>query len=287
MGLASAPAIALALLVATGCSRKAATTDAGATARRIVSLSPSTTEALFAVGAKDNVVGRSRYCDFPQEALALPQVGGFSDPNLEAILALKPDLVVGAHGPIGVQFLQRLNEHGIPGFFPETESLVQIDAMVTEMGARTGHGADAAQVVNAMHTREAAIEGSVKGLPRPRALLVFGLSPIVAAGPGSFSSEMLNRAGGDNAVREGGFYPVLGMEQVLALDPDVVINAALAEAHGAERIHREAPGWSALRAVKNGRVVSIADESVLRPGPRVGDALALFARALHPEAKVP
>jgi len=287
-----------ALTLSFGCARKhadpSATKAAGPTGaaetthvvKRVVSLSPSTTEALFAVGAKDVVVGRSRYCDFPPEALALPQVGGFADPNFEAVLALKPDLVVGARGPAGVQLLDRLTAFGTEGYFPETESFAQIDAMLLGVGARTGREKEAQQVVAQMHAREAEVQAAVAGRPRPRVLLVFGLEPIVVGGPRSFPNEMLDRAGADNAVREGGLYPTLGMEQIFALDPDVVMNAASQEAHGAQRITREAPGWRELRAVKSGRVIPIPDESVLRPGPRVAEGVVVFARALHPDAAV-
>ncbi|WP_394824311.1 ABC transporter substrate-binding protein [Pendulispora albinea] len=275
------------------CSRKhqdsppAAKIDAAArVAKRVVSLSPSTTEALFAIGAKDVVVGRSRYCDFPPEALALPQVGGYADPNFEAVLALKPDLVVGGRGPAGVQLLDRLVAFGTEGYFPETESFAQIDAMLLGMGNRTGHTKEAEALIARMHAREAEVRAAVAGRPRPRVLIVFGLEPIVVGGPKSFSNEMIDHAEGDNAVRDGAVYPTLGMEQILALDPDVVVNAAVAGSHGHQRITRDAPGWSELRAVKGGRVVPIVDDSVLRPGPRVIEGVAVLARALHPDAAI-
>lgn len=256
-------------------------------AARVVSLSPSTSETLYAIGAGDRLVGRSRYCDYPKEVLALPQVGGYTDPNLEAILALRPNLVIGARGPAGAGLSEQLEGHGIATYMPETETFAQIDAMVRGVGARTGHAEAAEALVGRMHAREDAVARAVASEKRPRVLLVFGLTPIVVAGPESFGAEMVSRAGGDNVVTSGGRYPVLGIEQVLASDPDVVLNAAIAEAHGAERIHVEAPGWGKLRAVREGRVVAITDESVLRPGPRVGEAVAVVARALHPAAKIP
>jgi iron complex transport system substrate-binding protein len=97
---------------------------------------------------------------------------------------------------------------------------------------------------------------------------------------------MIRRAGGDNVVTSGGGYPTLDVERVLQDDPDVVVNAAMA-GHGIEHLGADTPGWSRLRAVVQGHVVALADESVLRPGPRVVDGLATLARALHPEAKVP
>lgn len=252
-------------------------------ARRVVSLSPSTTETLFAIGASDVVVGRSRYCDYPPEVLRVPEVGGYVDPSFEVILALRPDLVTGARGPSGREVADRFAARGIATYFPDTESFAQIDEMVMGLGARTGHVPGAEAAVANVHARVADVERSIAGRTRVRTLLVFGLEPIVAAGPSSFADEMIRRAGGDNVVREGGKYPTLGMERVLALDPDVVVDAAIGEARGVERIGPDAPGWREARAVKAGHVVTLKDEVVLRPGPRIGEGLATLAHAIHPE----
>lgn len=242
---------------------------------------------MFAIGAGAQLVGRSRYCDYPPAALALPQVGGYVDPNLEAILALTPDLVVGARGPTGEAIRGQLQEHGADSFFPETESLAQIDAMIRELGARTGHAEEAAHVIAELDAHEDAITRAASADAKTRVLLVFGLEPIVVAGPHGFPDEMLARAGAANVVTEGSAYPVLGIERVIALDPDLVLNAAVAEAHGAERITKDAPGWREVRAVKEGHVVALTDESVLRPGPRVADGLRVIAHAIHPALALP
>ena len=280
--------LALILLLVAGCGKRPAPVraDAGA-ATRIVSLSPSTTETLFVIGAGDRVVGRSRYCDWPPEVLKLPQIGGYVDPSFEAILALRPDLVTGARGPAGAAMSERLDARGIATFLPQTESFAQIDAMILGLGERTGRMKEAKATVDALDGRVAAIEKAVASKPRVRVLLVFGLAPLSVAGPQSFADEMIRRAGGDNAVTEGGGYPTIGVERVMTLDPDVVVNAAIAEAHGNERISGETPGWGKVRAVTSGRVVPVTDESVLRPGPRIGDGLATLARALHPDVAIP
>jgi iron complex transport system substrate-binding protein len=270
-----------------GCSKSAAPPKKKDAAERIVSLSPSTTEAAFAIGAGDKLVGRSRYCDYPPEVLKLPQVGGYVDPSLEAILALRPDLVTGARGPSGAAITQRLEDRGVATFFPETETFAGIDAMIVGLGARTGREARAKEVVAEIDARVKAIEAATAPLPRVRVLMVFGLEPLVVAGPGGFPDEMIRRAGGTNAVTEGGGYPTMGVERVISLDPDLVVNAAMAESPGKDRIAADKPGWSAVRAVANGRVLRLTDESVLRPGPRIADGLAVLARAIHPEVKLP
>jgi iron complex transport system substrate-binding protein len=268
-------------LVCIACSRAPGKTVGAA--RRVVSLSPSTTEALFAIGARDTLVGRSRYCDYPPEVLAVPEVGGYVDPSFEVILALRPDLVTGARGPSGREVADRFTARGIATYFPDTESFDQIDEMMAGLGTRTGHVAEAEAAVANVHARLADVERGLAGRPRVRTLLVFGLEPIVVAGPKSFADEMIHRAGGDNVVREGGKYPTLGMERVLALDPDLVVDAAIGESRGVERIGPQAPGWREARAVKTGHVVTLDDEVVLRPGPRIGEGLATLARAIHPE----
>jgi iron complex transport system substrate-binding protein len=277
--------LAAPLTLAAGC-RKSTDRTTSRAAARVVSLSPSTTETLDAIGALDRLVGRSRYCDYPPEVRKLPQVGGYVDPSLEAILGLRPDLVVGARGPMGAGLVDRLDHQGIATFFPPTESVAQVREMILALGERTGHATQAQAVVKALDARLAAVARAVSGKPRPRALLVFGLEPVVVAGPGGFPDEMLRLAGGENVVREGPAYPTIGFERVLALDPDVVLDAAMEEGHGQTRITTEAPGWRDVRAVRAGRVVAIQDESVLRPGPRLGQGVAVLARALHPDVAV-
>jgi len=256
--------------------------DGGAAPSRIVSLSPSTTETVAALGALASLVGRSRYCDYPPEVTKLPEVGGYVDPNLEAILALRPDLVVGARGPAGRRIDDTLRARGIDTYFPETETIADIFAMIRGLGSRLHREPEAERVVTAAERRLAEVAAATRALTSPRVLLLFGVQPIVAAGPKSFGDQILSRAGARNAVVEGGAYPSLDIEAVVGLDPDVIVDAAVAEEHGGQRITKDAGGWSRVRAVREDKVISLADESVLRPGPRVGDGVATLARALHP-----
>lgn len=255
---------------------------AASAGQRIVSLSPSTTEAVYAVGAGAQLVGRSRYCDHPREVLSLPQVGGYVDPSYEAILALRPDLVVGARGPAGSAIADRLEGRGISTFFPQTETFAQIDRMILGIGQRTDHAAEGKAFIEKMGERIRGIEARVASLPKPKVLLVFGLEPISVAGPGGFPDEMLAKAGAKNVVEAGGSYPTLNIERVLTLDPDIVIDAAMAEKDTATRMGKSAPGWGRVRAIREGRLVTIADESILRPGPRIAEGLEILAKAVHP-----
>jgi iron complex transport system substrate-binding protein len=276
----------LAALALAACHR-----DSGASppaeAHRVVSLGPATTEALFAIGAGDRLIARSRYCDWPPEATRLPAVGGI-EPDVEAILQLGPDLVVGPSGQWSSRLTETLHAHAIATWFPdEIQSLAGVDALLVGLGERTGHAAEARAVTRALDAREEAIAQAVARKPLPRVLLVAALAPVVVAGPRSFADDLVHHAGAVNAVTEGGAWPTLGFERVVELDPDVILDASVAETGGTTHITPQTPGWDSVRAVREGHVVPLGDERVLRPGPRIAEGLAVLARALHPDAAVP
>jgi iron complex transport system substrate-binding protein len=280
--------VSLASLVSLALGACHRTNHAGAMAR-VVSVSPGTTETLFALDAGAITVGRSRYCDHPKKALALPVVGGFSDPSLEAIVALRPSLVVGSRGPAGPGLERALRERGIDTFFPETESIDGIVAMVIELGRRLERSAEAARVTGRIERTLGAVRAAVASQKRVRAALLFDVSPIVAAGPGGFPDELLREAGGDNVVVRGGSYPAVGLETLLTLDPDVLIDASAEPNRTGGRLASliEAPGWRELRAVRTGGVRALIGSVALRPGPRVGEGVTELAHALHGKLDLP
>jgi iron complex transport system substrate-binding protein len=287
-GAAAAFAPAASALLLTACSRGHAAPAAAGEARRIVSVSPATTEALFAVGAGDRVVGRSRFCDWPPEATKLPTVGGVIDADFEAIVQLAPDLVIGNPGPASTRLAEKLAPFGIATWFPDIDSLASIDAMIVAVGERTGHAAEGRQVASNVDARTTAVEKSVAGEPAPRVLMVLDVDPVVATGPKDFVDELLRRAGGTNVLAVGASWQTLDFEQIAALDPDVILDASsMTGGTGATRIHPDSPGWSHVRAAREGHVVGVNDPRVLRPGPRTAEGLATLARALHPHAPVP
>jgi iron complex transport system substrate-binding protein len=272
---------ALAALVAlslAGCSR-----SSGKDKRvRVVSLSPSTTETMFAIGAGSQLVGRSRYCDYPKEAEKLPVVGGYSDPNLEAIVGLSPSLVIGARGPAGPGLEQNLRAHGIETFFPETESVATIVSMIAELGRRVGHEAEANTATRDIEDKQKRLATKVADKPHVKVLFLFDVAPLVAAGPGSFPDEIVRLAGGENVITRGGAYPTIGLEHLLALAPDVLLDGA-SDMRVTEPLLKRlenAPGFRELAAVREGRVRPVGSDA-LRPGPRIGDGLVTVARAIH------
>jgi len=276
-------AVGAAMIV--GCARNRVSASSTSDAHRIVSLAPSTTESLFAIGAGDRVVGRSRYCNWPPEVAALPAVGGLQ-PDVEAVLELRPDLVVGPSRGVSSRLSEQLGARNIATWFPATESLAAIDSMLVGLGQRSGHVADASRLVAALDAREQAIKRSVATSPRPRVLVVVGNAPVVVAGAKSYMDELLRYAGASNVITQGTAWPTLGYEEIFDLDPDVVLDVSVGPS-GTTRVTADAAGWSGLRAVREGHVIAINDERILRPGPRIADGLAILARLLHPAVALP
>lgn len=276
--------LALFVVACRGAEKKPSedTSKAGFVAKRVVSLGPATTEALFALGAGPITVGRSRFCDKPVEALALPQVGGFTDPNLESILALRPDLVTGVRGPAGNAIVLALEAHKIRTYFPETESKAQIVSLLRGLGDLTATRAKADELVATLEADLGRIRSAIAGKPRRRALLMYGRTPLVVAGTGSFPDEMLTLAGLENACRSKDHYPTIEVEHVLALDPDCLLDASVGMGMDADDpAYFAGPGWSRVRAVREKRVYRVSNMDVMRPGPSFAQGVATLARLVH------
>lgn len=250
--------------------------------KRIVSLAPNLTETLFALGAGDRVVGVTRFCDFPEEVHELPKVGGFNDHDIEAILALKPDLVMGmASGPKS-KLPETLASYDIPYVFLQMRTIDETFTGLTQVGAMTGMEKQAGELVAAM---KAELEQATRDVPdaeRPATLFVLGHKPLVVAGPGTFGDEFITRSGGRNAAGSlEGTYPMLDAEQVIALDPGVIIDATMLPGTDSGRSASFWAAFEGVEAVKSGRVRAFADASLLRPGPRLGQAMKRFAKAIE------
>ena len=258
-----------------------------AKARRVVSLSPAITEILYAAGAGPAVVGVTTYCNFPAEAQAVAKIGGFS-PNtvsIEAIVALKPDLVLGelsAHGQLGAEF----ERSGVRfAALPQTD-IESVFQAIELLGRVAGDEQRSKSLVASLRARMAAVAAKTAAVPADKRPIVFWETwdePLMSVGPHAFTGQIIEAAGGRNCFYDSqADWPAVSFEAVLARDPDYIMAA---DSHGAaltpERLARR-PGWSALKAVRLGHVVLLDGDTVSRPGPRLVDALEQMARVLYP-----
>jgi iron complex transport system substrate-binding protein len=255
---------------------------------RIVSVAPSNTEILFALGLGDRVVGVTTFCDYPAAAAAKPKIGGLR-PNLETIVAQQPDLVLGIRGtPADV--IAALEGQQIPVAILNPADFAGVLANLRTVGRLTGTSPAAERLAGEMDARWKAVEARARTVnARPRVLYEIDASDpaaISAAGAGTFIDAMIAAAGGVNvlaALAPGQQYPRVGAEAVLGADPDLILLGDAPFGQTREVVAAR-PGWGALRAVQRGALVEIADSNITsRPGPRLVDGLDLVAKAIHPD----
>jgi len=249
---------------------------------RIVSLAPSATEILFALGAGPEVVGVSQYCDYPPQVRELPRVGSFLTPNLEAIIALRPTLVVGLELSSDVREIRALDSMGYTVLLVSDDSLKQIEASIEKVGARINRETEAHQLVAQIQSQIAAVQERLTGVKPLRALMLVGHQPIVAVGPGTYLDELMRIARADNiADAVGQQWPHLSMEFMIAMRPEVILDGAMGTDPSSSSFWEKYP---TIPAVRDHRVYGYAENPMLHAGPRVGQSLEIIARKIHPEA---
>ncbi|NNJ11827.1 cobalamin-binding protein [Chloroflexales bacterium ZM16-3] len=259
-----------------------------ATAQRIVSLAPSATEILFAVGAGPQVVGDTSYCNYPPEADALPEIGGFSAKtiSIESIVALSPDLVIGG-STAQASVADALEAVGIPTLIFDPTTFEDVYSNIQQVGYVTGHAQDAAAVVSSMQDRIAAVQAKVAGIPtdqRPSVFYEVFDEPLMSAGPGTFIGQMIGMAGATSIFADATeAYPQVSAEAVVDRDPAVIVGPS---SHGDKLTPDQVsarPGWANISAVRAGRIYLIDGDMASRPGPRLADVLDALVAALYPE----
>jgi len=241
---------------------------------RIVSLAPSITEILFALGLDDRIVGVTSYCNYPLEAAKKDKIGDTTHPSLEKIVALKPDLVIASTASQLEQLVQRLDAIGIPVYVSDPRDLDGVLATIGRIGDVCGVGDRAQQLGSQLRGRIEAVEDHVKGLERPKVLVILGGQPLITIGGASFVNDLVVRAGGQSiSASENSDYPQYSLESAVAARPEVIFFQA-----GSEEFPRRLRETPAARA---GRIFHIDDDLLLRPGPRVVDGLEQMAAKIH------
>jgi ABC-type Fe3+-hydroxamate transport system substrate-binding protein len=251
----------------------------GAVPSRIVSLNPATTELLFALGAGPRLVGRTHWDEWPAEALAVPDLGPGVRPNVEAVLAARPELVILYASADNRSAATRLRSAGMGTLSLKIDRIEHFERSAAILGRLLGDSARARLVVDTVRATLDRVAARTRGLERPRVLWAVDIAPVIAIGEGSFLTQLIEIAGATNAYGDmNAASPQLSLEDVHARDPDIV----LANPRLAARIRAE-PAWRGLRAVREERVLE-ADEVLMgRPSVRMGEAAVTLARLLHPE----
>ena len=249
---------------------------------RLVSLAPNITEIVYALGLGDELVGDTDNCDFPPQAKNKPHVGTMVNPSLERIVALKPDLALGTPEANRRETADQLERLGIPLYGVTASTLAGTLASIEDLGRILGRAAEARSLVAQMQARIDRIEERIEGQPKPKVLFVVWYRPLITVGPNTFIADVVRAAGGipigDNLKGE---WPRLTLEELLPQNPDVILFPKTESFSPSTEEFESLPGWKDLRAVKEGRMFFVS-ETIMRPGPRLVDALEELAGILHP-----
>jgi len=251
---------------------------------RIISLVPSVTEILFAIGAQDRLVGVTDFCDYPAEARRKPRVGGMLAPSLETMVALKPDLVVATTSGNRHETFDQLARLEVPVFVVNPVTVADVLDLLSRLGRLTDRVDAAGRLVSALRERIRAVSARVAGRARPRVLYVLWPDPLIVPARGALVTELIALAGGDSVTADGGQgYPRYSMEAALARNPEVIILAS----HGSSPSPLVRAQWERfgqVPAIAAGRLHTMDGNLMHRYGPRMVDGLEQLARLIHPGA---
>ena len=255
--------------------------------QRIVSLSPSNTEILFALGLGDKVVGVTEYCNYPQAATTKPKIGGFSTVDIEKVVSLEPDLVLAAniHSKTAIPALEKL---GLTVVALTPNSLPEVLDSITLIGKITGQNKQASNLVSDLRPRIEAITDKTQTLSpnqRPRVFYITWHDPLMTAGTGTLADDVISSAGGQNIASDISGDKTIDLETVIYRDPQVIV-ASIGMGTGEDlpwQYVQNEPRLKNTQALLNDRIYKIDGDLIHRPGPRIVEALEQMAHFIHPE----
>jgi iron complex transport system substrate-binding protein len=254
---------------------------------RIVSLAPSLTETVYALGLQDRLVGDTDYCDYPPEAQKKTKVGSLMNPSLEQIVSLHPDLVLMVKGPNRIETVHSLDDLGVSAYAIDPHNLDEIVASTRKLADILGVPEVGASAGANLQNRLDALQRRLGDSPPKHVLFVVWTQPLISIGKNTFIADALRHAGAVSVVDSGQDWPQVNLEEMARLQPDFLVFADSHSEPAAREMEMLAtlPGWRVLDAVSNRRYAVISD-AVNRPAPRIVSAIEDLARQLHPEAFV-
>ena len=252
------------------------------TPQHIISLVPSVTETLFALGAEDKLAAVTDFCSYPEAAGNLPSVGSYADPGIEGILQQRPDLVIASADINSPALIEKISRLGIAVYVIHPSSITAALSSIRNIGELTGHRVQAEQLLSDIQNRLDAIQYKLKNRQHTRVLACVMLQPLTVAGPETFINDLVRLAGGNNIVEHSlNRYPTWNQESLLLANPEAIILPLHSEQAAARTFFAQ---WPQLQAVQNNRIIAINADWLYRPGPRLILGVEALARALHPDA---
>jgi iron complex transport system substrate-binding protein len=246
--------------------------------KRVVSLAPSVTEDVFAIGAGDRLVGVTTFCNYPHEARSIAKIGDTMNPNMETIVALKPDVVLVSTASQVEAFTKTLEDNRIAVYVLDPTTLNDVFNSLERLAALLGTTDRLAKVVPDLRKRAADVELKAGSVAKSKVFVQISREPLFTIGKTAFLNDVIARAGGLSVTADvDTAFPKLSKETASALDPDVIILSDSEDNQSPNEAFKNSP------AVRNGRVYKINADIISRPGPRLVDALEAIAKDIHPE----
>lgn len=253
---------------------------------RIVSLAPSITEILYFLGLGERVIGVTRFSYYPPEAAKKPKVGSYVNLNVEKIISLSPDLVIGTADGNNRRVVSLLEQAGISVFVVNPRNIRDIIDTIDAVGYVCGVAKRAAPLSQRLKSRVDEIRGKTSRREEPLVLLQINLRPIMTINRTTYLHDLIGLAGGRNMGGDlGTTYPRIGLEEVIKRNPEVIIISSMERGGEFEKARQEWLRWRSIRAARDGRVHLIDSDLIDRPSPRIIDGLEVMARLIHPEVK--
>lgn len=253
--------------------------------RRIVSIAPSATETIFALGAGDRLVGDTDYCDYPAEAKTKPKVGGVMDPNLEEVIALRPDIVVATKEGNRRETVEALDRLHVPVYGLSAHSVDEVLQSIRRLADVIGASEQGKALMASLNARLDDVRSKLVNVTPTRVLFVTWREPLISIGRQTFIADVLKHAGAESVIDSTQDWPHVNMEEVVHLQPDYIVFSSDDPAEGQSELAAvsDLPGWRDLKAIQE-RKLAIVSEAIDRPAARLVDVIEQLARELHPEA---
>jgi iron complex transport system substrate-binding protein len=255
--------------------------------QRIVSLAPGITETLYELGLEKRIVGVTGYCDWPVSARSKPQIGGFTNPSVEKIVSLKPDLIIATIDGNRKDTVMKLERIGLPVYVIDPSDMPKILQGIIHIGDITGQKSSAAALVEKLKARLNNITAQIGGKKKPRVFIQIGLEPLITAGGKTLIHEIISSAGGVNIAGDAtARYPRYSAEGIVAASPEIVLFAPMAhdkEFRAVKKFWRKFPQ---VPAMKNNRIYPVDTDIIGRASPRVFDAMEEMALIFHSDIKI-
>ncbi len=256
--------------------------------KRIVSLAPGITETLYALGLDDQIAGVTTFCDWPAAARKKPRIGGFSNPSIEKIVSLKPDLILATADGNRKDTIQQMEKLGFPVFVTNPSSIRGFLGSIVNIGKITNREEEAEKLVAKLQGKLNSITRQVRHKKKPRVFFQLGMEPVFTVGKGTLINEMIERAGGINvAGLDSANYPRYSAEGIIGVSPEIIIFAPMVNDKNFAAVKRFWEKYKEIPAVKYNKIYPIDADLINRASPRIFDAVEIMAFVFHPDIKPP